>query len=97
MPSKKYRTYSKKEKINTVEDIKESLMDLECDITKIHQNLKSIYQEIYFLYDAMSFSKSSEPSSSEEIEEKSQRNQVYECYQPKNRKVKHRRRSQIIE
>ena len=76
MPSKKYHTYSEKEKINTVEDIKESLMDLERDITKIHQNLKSICREIYFLYDAMSFSKSSEPSSSEEIEEGSQRDQV---------------------
>ena len=75
MPSKKYCTYSEKEKINTVGDIKESLMDLERDITKIHQNLKSICREIYFLYDVMSFSESSEPGSSEEIEEGSQRDQ----------------------
>ncbi len=42
MPSKKYRTYSEKEKINTVENIKESLIDLKHNITKIYQNLKSI-------------------------------------------------------
>ncbi|GBB91053.1 hypothetical protein RclHR1_18160005 [Rhizophagus clarus] len=76
MPSKKYRIYSEKEKINTVEDIKESLMDLERNITKIHQNLKSICWEIYFLYNTMSFSKSSELSSSEEIEEGFQRDQI---------------------
>jgi len=42
-------------------------------------------------------SESSEFSSSEEIEEGFQRDQVNECYQPKNRRVKYRRRSQIIE
>ena len=88
MPSKKYCTYSKQRK-DTVEGLKDSLIELEHDITKIHQKLKSICREIYFLYDAMPFSESSEES--EEIEE------VAECYQPKNRKTKHRRRPQIID
>ena len=94
MPSKKYCTYSKQRK-DTVEGLKDSLIELKHDITKIHQKLKSICREIYFLYDAIPFSESSEES--EEIEEGSQRDQVAECYQPKNRKVKHRRRPQIID
>ena len=54
MPSKKYRTYySEKEKIYAVEELKESIMALERDVTRIHQNLKRIAREIYCLYDAM--------------------------------------------
>ena len=64
MPSKKYRTYySEKEKVYAIQEIKENIITLECDITKIHQNLKSIGREINYLYDAMT--KSSESSTSE--------------------------------
>jgi hypothetical protein len=76
MPSKKYYTYSEKEKICAIQEIKDSIIALERDVTKIHQNLKSIGQEIYYLYDAMSgpfettsFSESSESSSPEEMVE----------------------------
>ena len=70
MPSKKYRTYySEKEKVYTIQEIKENIIALERDVTKIHKNLKSIGREIYYLYDAMtesSESSTSEPSSAEE-------------------------------
>ncbi|CAG8690341.1 11432_t:CDS:2, partial [Funneliformis mosseae] len=52
-----------KEKNYAIQEIKENIKTLECDVTKIHQNLKSIGQEIYYLYDAMT--KSSESSTSE--------------------------------
>ena len=43
MPSKKYHTYySEKEKIYAIEKLKESIMALKHDVTKIHQNLKRI-------------------------------------------------------
>ena len=80
MPSKKYYTYSEKEKIYAIQEIKDSIIALERDVTKIHQNLKSIGREIYYLYDAMSgplpllpsaettsFSETSESSSLEEM------------------------------
>ena len=71
MPSKKYRTYySEKEKVYAIQEIKENIITLECDVTKIHQNLKNIGQKIYYLYDAMtesSESSSSESSSAEAI------------------------------
>src|SRR5436305_3771994 len=69
MPSKKYRTYySEKEKVYATQEIKENIIALERDVTKIHQNLKRIGREIYYLYDAMT--ESSESSSSEsEVEE----------------------------
>ncbi|CAG8728078.1 9013_t:CDS:1, partial [Funneliformis mosseae] len=77
MPSKKYYIYySEKEKVYAIQEIKENIIALERDITKIHQNLKSISQEIYYLYNAMtesSESSTSESSSAEEaytIEEK---------------------------
>lgn len=64
MPSKKYRTYySEKEKDYAIQEIKENIIVLERDITKIHENLKSISREIYYLYDAMT--ESSESSTSE--------------------------------
>jgi archaellum component FlaC len=63
MPSKKYYTYSEKEKVYTIQEIKENIITLERDITKIHQNLKNIGREINYLYDAMT--KSSESSTSE--------------------------------
>ncbi|CAB4382003.1 unnamed protein product [Rhizophagus irregularis] len=53
MPSKKYYTDSEKEKIYTIVNIKESIIALERDMTKIHQNLKSIAREIYYLYNAI--------------------------------------------
>ncbi|CAB4426235.1 unnamed protein product [Rhizophagus irregularis] len=53
MPSKKYYTDSEKEKIYTIVNIKESIIALERDVTKIHQNLKTIAREIYYLYNAM--------------------------------------------
>ena len=71
MSSKKYYTYSEKEKVYAIQEIKENIIALEHDITKIHQNLKSIGREIYYLYDAMtesSESSSSESSSAEEGE-----------------------------
>ncbi|CAG8702571.1 16609_t:CDS:1, partial [Funneliformis mosseae] len=64
MPSKKYRTYYlKKEKVDAIQEIKENIIALEHDVTKIHQNLKRIGREICYLYNAMI--KSSESSSSE--------------------------------
>src|SRR6266542_968872 len=62
MPSKKYYTDLEKDKIYAVEKLKESIMALERDVTKIHQNIKRIGQEICYLYNAMT--KSSESSSS---------------------------------
>ncbi|CAB4377817.1 unnamed protein product [Rhizophagus irregularis] len=53
MPSKKYYTDLEKEKIYTIVNIKESIIALERDVTKIHQNLKTIAQEIYYLYNAI--------------------------------------------
>ena len=63
MPSKKYYTDLEKEKIYAVEELKESIMTLERDVTRIHQNLKRIAREIYYLYDAMT------PEEIEEFEE----------------------------
>ena len=40
-------------KICAIQEIKNSIIALEQDVTKIHQNLKSIGLEIYYLYDAM--------------------------------------------
>ena len=88
MSSKKYRTYySEKEKIYAVEELKESIMALERDITKIHQNLKNISREIYYLYDGMKFSESSE-----EFEESDDCADIYEkSNHPKKREVQSRR------
>ena len=73
MPSKKYYAYSEKEKINAIQEIKDSIIALEHDVTKIHQNLENIGREIYYLYDAISgpfettsFSETPEFSSPEE-------------------------------
>ena len=63
MPSKKYYTYSEKEKVYTIQEIKQNIITLKRDVTKIHQNLTSIGREINYLYDAMT--KSSESSTSE--------------------------------
>ncbi len=73
MTSKKYYTYLEKEKICAIQEIKDSIVTLECDVTKIYQNLKSIGREIYYLYDAMTpeeIEESSESSSPEEMIEK---------------------------
>jgi hypothetical protein len=69
MSSKKYCTYySEKEKVYAIQEIKESIIALEHDVTKIHKNLKRIGQEICYLYNATT--ESSESSSSEsEVEE----------------------------
>src|SRR6266496_6368567 len=71
MPSKKYRAYySEKEKDYAIQEIKENIIALERDVTKIHQNIKRIGREIYYLYNAMtesSESSSSESSSAEAI------------------------------
>ncbi|CAI2180784.1 10098_t:CDS:2 [Funneliformis geosporum] len=92
MPSKKYYTYSEKEKINAIQEIKDSIIALERDVTKIHQNLKNIGREIYYLYDAMSdpfettsFSETSEFSSPEEIIEEIvvTKGKKDKCYKPK--------------
>ena len=72
MPSKKYCTYSKQKK-DTVKGLKDSLIELEHDITKMYQKLKSICCEIYFLYDAMPFSESSDES-----EESNDHEYIYE-------------------
>jgi len=70
MPSKKYRTYySEKEKVYAIQEIKENIIALECDITKIHKNLKSIGREIYYLYDAITESSESSTSESSSAEE----------------------------
>ncbi|GES93161.1 hypothetical protein GLOIN_2v1778881 [Rhizophagus clarus] len=53
MPSKTNYTDSEKERIYTIVNIKESIIALEHDVTKIHQNLKRIAREIYYLYKDM--------------------------------------------
>ncbi|GES81400.1 hypothetical protein GLOIN_2v1778545 [Rhizophagus clarus] len=53
MPSKTNYTDSEKERIYTIVNIKESIIALEHDVTKIHQNLKRITWEIYYLYKDM--------------------------------------------
>ncbi|RIA80759.1 hypothetical protein C1645_745015 [Glomus cerebriforme] len=53
LPEKYQNEYSEKEKIYTIVNIKESIIALERDVTKIHQNLKTIAREIYYLYNAM--------------------------------------------
>ena len=53
MPSKINYTDSEKERIYTIVNIKESIIALEQDVTKIHQNLKRIAREIYYLYKDM--------------------------------------------
>jgi hypothetical protein len=101
MPSKKYYTYSEKEKIYTIQEIKDSIIALERDVTKIHQNLKNIGREIYYLYDAMSgpfettsLSETSESSSPEEMVEEIvvSKEKKDKFYKPKKAK-----RTQIIE
>ncbi|CAI2195118.1 7948_t:CDS:1, partial [Funneliformis geosporum] len=70
MSSKKYRTYySEKEKVYAIQEIKENIIALECDITKIHQNLKSIGRKINYLYDAITESSESSTSESSSAEE----------------------------
>ncbi len=69
MTSKKYCIYLEKEKISAIQEIKNSIIALEHDVTKIYQKLKSIGQEIYYLYDAMipeEIEESSESSSPED-------------------------------
>ena len=63
MPFKKYHTDL--ENIYAVEKLKKSIMVLEHDVTKIHQNLKNISRKIYYLYDAMTESSESSSSKSE--------------------------------
>ena len=54
MPSKKYYTDSEKKKnIYTIVNLKNSIIELERDVTKIHLNLKTIAREIYHLYNDM--------------------------------------------
>ncbi|PKY34982.1 hypothetical protein RhiirB3_455229, partial [Rhizophagus irregularis] len=53
LPEKYQNENSEKEKIYTIVNIKESIIALERDVTKIHQNLKTIAREIYYLYNAM--------------------------------------------
>jgi hypothetical protein len=53
MTSKSHYTDSEKERIYTIVNIKESIIALEQDVTKIHQNLKRIAREIYYLYKDM--------------------------------------------
>ena len=70
MTSKKYYTYLEKEKICAIQEIKDFIIALEHDVTKIYQNLKSIGREIYYLYDVMTpeeIEESSESSSPEEM------------------------------
>ena len=91
MPSKKYRAYySEKEKDYAIQEIKENIIALERDVTKIHQNIKRIGREIYYLYDAKT--ESSESSSSEsEVEEivasecGSFEGMKVKCYKPKKK------------
>ena len=53
MPSKKYYTNSEKRNICTIVNLKNSIIELERDVTKIHLNLKTIAREIYHLYNDM--------------------------------------------
>ncbi len=73
MPFKKYYTDLEKSNIYTIENIKKFIIKLKYDVTKIHQNLKNISWEIYYLYDSMKFSKSSE-----EFKESDNYTEIYE-------------------
>ena len=54
MPSKKYYTDSEKRKnIYTIVNLKNAIIELERDVTKIHLNLKTIAREISHLYNDM--------------------------------------------
>ncbi|SRR6266498_887405 len=101
MPSKKYYTYLEKEKIYAIQEIKDSIIALKHDVTKIHQNLKSIGRKIYYLCDAMidpfkstSFSESSEFSLPKEMIEEIV---VFKEKKDKFYKPKKAKRTQIIE
>ncbi len=58
--------YLEKEKVNAIQEIKKNIIALECDITKIYQNLKSVGWEICYLSNAMA--ESSKSSSSEKFD-----------------------------
>ena len=60
--------YSEKQKVYAIQEIKENIIVLERDVTKIHENLKSISREIYYLYDAMTESSESNSSKSSSAE-----------------------------
>ncbi|CAG8594432.1 511_t:CDS:2, partial [Gigaspora rosea] len=77
MPFKKYYT-----DLKNIYTVKKSIIALECDITKIHQNLKRIVQEIYYLYEAMS------PEEFEEFKESVESNSDYTPFKKKIHKVK---------
>ncbi|CAG8811432.1 11272_t:CDS:1, partial [Gigaspora rosea] len=79
MPFKKNHTDLKN--INAVKELKESIIPLERDITKIHQNLKRIAREIYYLYKAMT------PEEFEEFEESEESNSYYTLPKKKIHKV----------
>ncbi len=86
MPSKKYYTDLEKSNIYTIENIKVSIIKLKHDITKIHQNLKNILWEIYYLYDDIKFSESFE-----EFEESNDCADIYKkINHPKKKKVQSR-------
>jgi hypothetical protein len=54
MPFKKYYIDSEKKKnIYTIVNLKNSIIALERNVTKIHLNLKTIAREIYHLYNDM--------------------------------------------
>ncbi len=55
MSFKNYYTDLKKERIYTIVNIKDSIIALEWDITKIYQNFKRIVWKIYYLYKVMLF------------------------------------------
>jgi len=40
-----YTYYSKKQKVYAIQEIKENIIALECDVTKIHQNLKTLAEK----------------------------------------------------
>src|SRR4051794_41567781 len=53
---------SEKEKVYAIQEIKESIIALERDVTKMHQNLKRISQEICYLDRKSTRLNSSHPS-----------------------------------
>ncbi|CAG8776971.1 12843_t:CDS:2, partial [Gigaspora rosea] len=79
MPFKK--NYTDLENIYAIKELKESIILLERDITKIYQNLKRIAREIYYLYEAMT------PEEFEEFEESEESNSDYILSKKKIHKV----------
>ena len=92
MTSIKHRVYySEKEKVYAIQEIKDKIIALECDVTKMHQNLKNIGREISYLYVAMAVSSESSSSESSSSESDYEPWKATNFAKPGNKKAKPRR------